>query len=194
VELRLRKLARMFVLGSTSPPEPVPRFQSDTPARPPPEDARQSILAAFGKLEGRRCTWMLECSTSQPTQSATPARSRRRKGTPRRAADGYDFGECTRQEPTDPFASMLSIADDDEDCDEEEEGNGNGLVVIWLDPARCQERARQKKRARSPKGGYTAEEVQRVARAKRLKRAAESSGSGLRWRGSTWPCAVPFRI
>jgi hypothetical protein len=106
--------------------------------------------------------------------SAGPRRkSRRKSSNPKRADSGgpdYSFEAKTTEEIYESMLAKFPVDDEDEAEDEVPEAwRGPAGILVCFSPE--QPRAEPVMQERAPKGGYTAEEVQRVAKAKRAKRA-----------------------
>lgn len=151
---------------------PVPRFEprNDTQATSKllTYDAIVKVRRFISTLDVSRVTWMSEECGAQRQQGCIQLRRRKRKPScPKRAAGIDDSGDFEAQEKDSAASCLLLLL-----------ASGQKPVKRPLRIAKATRKCGS--RWSAPRGGLSAEEVQRVARERRLRKAAASERLGVK--------------
>jgi hypothetical protein len=151
---------------------PVPRFEpkNDTQATStlPTYEAIVKVRTFISTLDVSRVTWMREEGGAPGQQGCIQLRRRKRKPScPKRAAGIGDCGDFEAQEKDSAAICLLLLL-----------ASGQKPVKRPFSSAKATKTCGSRRSA--PRGGLSAEEVQRVARERRLRKAAAADWLGVK--------------
>jgi hypothetical protein len=150
---------------------PVPRFEprNDTQASStlPTNEAIRKVRTFISTLDVSRVTWMSEDCGAQRQHGCIQLRRKRKPSYPKRAADIGDYVDFEAQEKDSAASCLLLLL-----------ASGQKPVKRPLRNAKATKKCGTRRSA--PRGGLSAEEVQRITRERRLRKAAVAERLGMK--------------